>query len=162
MVQHSDTCINLISTDTPPAGPPIHEVDREKGVNGLNTSVKRLATSVMGKDPAFAPKVGTPVLPAWVDVRDIADAHAKALQLPQGTSERFLLCGGVDYFEDGIQGLRTRGEKGLGEVGARCDTSKHFAIDSSKAEKLLEISFIPFERTIEDTWESLKSLGFVE
>ena len=161
MVQHGDTCIGLTSADIP-AGPPIHEVDREKGVNGLNTSVKRLATSIMGKDPAFAPKVATPGLPAWVDVRNIADAHAKALQLPQGTGERFLLCGGVDYFEDGIQGLRARGEKGLGEVGARCDTSKHFAIDSSKAEKTLEISFIPFERTVEDTWESIKSLGFVE
>jgi hypothetical protein len=85
----------------------------------------------------------------------------KALQLPQGTSERFLLCEGVDYFEDGIQGLRARGEKGLGEVGARCDQSKHFAIDRSKAEKMLKIlkiSFIPFERTVEDTWESMKSL----
>lgn len=81
----------------------------------------------MGTDPAFAPKVATPGLPAWVGVHNIADAHAKALQLPQGTSERFLLCGGVDYFEDGIQGLRARGEKGLGEVGPRCDPSKHFA-----------------------------------
>jgi hypothetical protein len=32
----------------------------------------------MGTDPAFAPKVATPGLPAWVDVRNIADAHAKA------------------------------------------------------------------------------------
>jgi hypothetical protein len=115
-----------------------------------------------GNRPAFAPKVATPGLPAWVDVRNIADAHAKALQLPQGTSERFLLCGGVDYLEDGIQGLRARGEKGLGEVGARCDPSKHFAIDRSRAEKMLEVSFIPFERTVEDAWESMKSLGFVE
>ena len=53
---------------------------------------------------------------------------------------------------DGIHGLRARGEKGLGEVGARCDTSKHFTIDSSKVEKMLEISFIPFERTVKDAW----------
>jgi hypothetical protein len=97
----------------------------------------------MGTDPAFAPKVATPGLPAWVDVRNVADAHAHALTLPQGTSERFLLCGGVDYFEDGLQGLKARGEKGLG-VGARCDQSKHFALDRSKAEKMLELSFIPF------------------
>jgi nucleoside-diphosphate-sugar epimerase len=142
-------------------GPPIHEVDWAKGINGFNTSVKRLATSVMGTDPAFAPKVATPGLPAWVDVRNVADAHAHALNLPRGTSQRFLLCGGVDYFEDGLQGLRARGEKGLGEVGARCDRSKHFAIDRSKAETMLELSFIPFEKTVEDTWESLKALGFV-
>lgn len=143
-------------------GPPIHEVDLAKGINGLNTSVKRLATSVMGTDPAFAPRVATPGLPAWVDVRNVADAHVQALKLPQGTSERFLLCGGVDYFEDGLQGLRAQGEKGLGEEGARCDRSKHFAIDRSKAEKMLELSFTPFEKTVEDTWETLKALGFVE
>ena len=116
----------------------------------------------MGTDPAFAPKVATPGLPAWVDVRNVADAHANALKLPKGTSERFLLCGGVDYFEDGIQGLRARGEKGLGEEGARCDPSKHFSIDRSKAEKILNLEFIPFEKTVEDTWGSMKTLGFVE
>ena len=84
-------------------------------------------------------------------MRDVADAHAHALKLPQGTSERFLLCGGVDYFEDGVQGLKARGEKGLGEVGARCDRSKHFSIDRSKAEKTLGLLFTPFEKTVEDT-----------
>ena len=85
-----------------------------------------------------------------MDVRNVADAHAHALKLPQGTSERFLLSGGVDYFEDGVDGLRARGKKGLGEVGARCFRSKHFAIDRSKPERMLELSFIPFEKTVED------------
>ncbi len=116
----------------------------------------------MGTDPVFAPKVATPGLPAWVDVRNVADAHANALKLPNGQSERFLLCGGVDYFEDGIQGLRARGEKGLGEPGARCDLSKHFSIDRSKAEEMLDLDFISFEKSVEDVWANMKMLGFVE
>jgi hypothetical protein len=81
----------------------------------------RLLTGITGKDPAFAPRVSTFGLPAWVDVRNVADAHIAALGLPQGASERFLLCGGVDYFEDGLAGLRARGEQGLGEEGAKVD-----------------------------------------
>jgi len=120
-----------------------------------------MVTSIQGRDPAFAPKVATPGLPAWVDVRNVAEAHVKALKLPQGTSERFLLAGGVDYYEDGLQGLRARGEKGLGEPGARCDPRNHFAIDRSKAEKVLELKFMPFQQTVEDTWEVMNGLNFV-
>ena len=124
--------------------------------------MKRLVTSIIGTDAAFAPNVATPGLPAWVDVRDVADAHANALKLPEGTSERFLLCAGVDYFEDGLQGLRAKGERGLGEEGARCDSNKHFSLDASKAEEMLQLHFIAFEKTVEDVWASMKALGFVE
>ncbi|EXJ55909.1 hypothetical protein A1O7_08840 [Cladophialophora yegresii CBS 114405] len=141
-------------------GPPIQELDVSKGVDGLNTSIKRLVVSVQGKDPNFAPKVATPGLPAWVDVRDVAEAHLKALSLDQGINERFLLCGGVDYFEDGLAGLRARGEEGLGEEGAKVDRTKHFSLDRSKAEQVLGLQFTEFHKTVEDTWEQLKKLGY--
>lgn len=142
-------------------GPPIHEVHVEKGIAGLNTSLMRLLTGITGKDPAFAPKVSTFGLPAWVDVRNVADAHVAALSLPVGSSERFLLCGGVDYFEDGLAGLRARGEQGLGEEGAKCDRSAHFSLDRTKAEEILKINFIPFQKTVEDVWEKAKELKLV-
>ncbi|KAJ9604257.1 hypothetical protein H2200_011091 [Cladophialophora chaetospira] len=141
-------------------GPPVHEADVAKGVAGLNTSISRLVISVQGKDPAFAPRVATPGLPAWVDVRDVAEAHLRSLTLDKGVSERFLLCGGVDYFEDGLAGLRAKGEKGLGEEGAKVDISKHFALDRSKAEKQLGLKFTPFQKSVEDSWEQVKKLGY--
>jgi len=142
-------------------GPPVHEIHPELGVAGLNTSIKRLVTSIQGEDPDFKPKVATPGLPAWVDVRDVAQAHLRGLALDKGISERFLLCGGVDYFEDGLAGLRARGEKGLGEEGARCDPTKHFSIDRSKAEEILKLEFTPFQKTVEDSWEAVKQLGLL-
>jgi nucleoside-diphosphate-sugar epimerase len=141
-------------------GPPIHEVHVSKGIDGLNTSVKRLMTSIMGKDPDFAPKVATPGLPAWIDVRNVAEAHVKALSLPEGKSERFLLCSSVKYYEDGLDNLRARGEKGLGEKGQKCNPANHFAIDASKAIQMMGIEMIPFEKTVEDTWEAMGALGF--
>ncbi|KAF2486940.1 hypothetical protein BDY17DRAFT_321689 [Neohortaea acidophila] len=57
-------------------GPPYHEVHTDKGVEGLNTSLKDLVVGLQGRNPAFKPKVATPGLPAWVDVRDVAKAHS--------------------------------------------------------------------------------------
>lgn len=153
-----------LNTFCPPMiyGPILQEVDATKGVDGLNTSIKRLVTSIQGEDPAYKPKVATPGLPAWVDVRDVAEAHVKSLTvLKKGVSERFLLCGGVDYFEDGLAGLRARGEKGLGERGAHVVQGKHFSIDRSKAENMLKLEFTPFQKTVEDSWESVKQLGLI-
>jgi len=142
-------------------GPPIHEVHRENGIEGMNTSVKRLMQGVTGTDPNFKPKVATPVLPAWVDVRDVAKAHVAGLRLPEGSSERFLLCSGVAYYEDGLAGLRARGTKGLGEPGAKCDPKNHFALDTSKARKALDLDPIPIQKTIEDVWDRMSELGMI-
>lgn len=142
-------------------GPPYHEVHRDMGVEGLNTSLKDLITGLQGQNPAFKPRVATPGLPAWVDVRDVAEAHIRALVLEKGVSERFLLCGGVEYLEDGLTGLRARGEKGLGEEGAHCDRAKHFGLDRTTAEGVLKLKFEPFQKTIEDSWDEVKRLGLV-
>lgn len=142
-------------------GPPIHEVHKEHGIEGLNTSVKKLLQSIMGKDAAFAPKVATPGLPAWVDVRDVAKAHVASLHLPKGTSERFLLCSSVSYYEDGLEGLRAKGTKGLGEPGQKCDTSEWFALDTTPAKKMIAFDPIPIQKTIEDVWERMSELGMI-
>lgn len=146
-------------------GPPIHYSPKhlpEKGVEGLNTSTARLILGVTGKDPAFAPKVATPGLPAWIDVRDVAKAIAASLKLNAGTSERILLCAGVDYYEDGMGRLRARGEQGLGELGRKCNVSDHFGIDRSKMESVLGMQdLISLDRTIEDTYDAVKGLGLL-
>lgn len=142
-------------------GAPCHEVRKDMGVEGLNTSLKDLFMGLQGQNPEFKPRVATPGLPAWVDVRDVAEAHIRALALDKGVSERFLLCGGVAYLEDGLAGLRARGEKGLGEEGAHCDRAKHFGLDRSTAERVLQLKFNPFQKTVEDSWEEVKRLGMV-
>lgn len=143
-------------------GPPLHEVDASKGVDGLGTSLKGMITALTGKNPDFAPRVGPPRMAVSVDVRDVAEAHVKALQLPQGTSERFILCQGSNFFEDGLVGLRERNEKGLGEKGDVINKSDFYSLDVSKAEKELGMKWIPFTKTVEDTWATAKGLGIVK
>ncbi|TID24802.1 putative oxidoreductase [Venturia nashicola] len=137
-------------------GPPLHEIDLTKGIGGLNTSLKFLLESVTAPG-----RVGTPFLPHWVDVRDVALAHAKAISLPKGTGGRFLLCEGPKYYEDGLAGLRKRGAKGLGEEGEKCDAGKWFCLDSSKAREVLGLEWRWFEACTEDVWAWGESAGLV-
>jgi nucleoside-diphosphate-sugar epimerase len=153
-----------LTTLCPPMiyGPPLHEVDVSKGIDGLNTSTKRLLQGITGTDPAFAPKVARPGLPHWIDVRNVAHAHVKALGLSEGVSSRFLLCSSAKYYEDGLTDLRAKGAKGLGEEGERCDPNNHFAIDTTKARELLGLEFIHFEKTVHDVWSWANNEGLVK
>ena len=115
---------------------PLHELDPARGIAGLNTSPKRLMSSITDQDPAYARKVATFGLPARVDVQNVADAHFNLSVLPKGTSERFMLRAGIDYCEDGLAGLRAKGGKGLGEEGEMVYRIEFHSADWSKAESL--------------------------
>jgi len=156
-----------LTTLCPPMiyGPPIHyspESVPKEGITGLNTSTMRLITGILGKDPLFAPKVATPGLPAWIDVRDIAKALIATIELPDDQNERVLLSGGVSYYEDGLKGLRPQGVQGLGEPGALVNPANHFSLDQSKQKAVLGLKEpIPFQKTVEDTYEAVKALGLL-
>lgn len=156
-----------LTTLCPPMiyGPPIHystESVPEDGISGLNTSTARLMNGILGKDPLFAPKVATPGLPAWIDVRDIARALVATLDLADDENERVIVSSGVSYYEDGLKGLRARGLQGLGEVGASIDPANHFSLDQSKQRDVLGLKeTIPFQKTVEDTYDAVKALGLL-
>jgi len=142
-------------------GPPLHEINPNQGIAGLNTSLKRLLSSVTGQAQESPGRVPTFGLPAFVDVRNVADAHVAALALKQGVSERFTLCGGIAYFEDGMAGLRAANEKGLGREGERIDRTAWYTIDRTRAEEVLGLTFINFDRTVGDTWTWAKEAGVI-
>lgn len=152
-----------IATFCPPMiyGPPLHEVNKSGGIAGLNTSLKRLLSSVTGQDPTDPGRVPTFGLPAFVDVRNVADAHVAALSLKKGVSERFTLCGGMAYFEDGLTDLRAASEQGLGREGEKIDPTAWYTIDRTRAEDVLGLKFIKFDRTVADTWEWAKEAGLI-
>jgi hypothetical protein len=76
----------------------------------------------------------------------------KILHLPQGTSERILLCAGAAYYEDGLVGLRKKSVKGLAEPGKNIDEKPWYKIGDEKARWLLGMEFRGFEECVEDVW----------
>lgn len=96
-----------------------------------------------------------------MDVRNVADAHVAALSLKKGVSERFTLCGGMAYSEDGLAGLCATGEQGLGSEGETIDTTAWYTIDRTRAEDVLGLKFIKFEDIVANTWKWAKEAGFI-
>jgi nucleoside-diphosphate-sugar epimerase len=106
---------------------------------GLNTS-NQLVWDVLraGEDASMPPTKG----PVWVDVRDVADAHVRALEVPELGGRRFLLAKGV-YCSQEIADVarevlppKHRHRVPIGVLG-KSEAENHFAVDASVEEKLL-------------------------
>ena len=85
----------------------------------------------------------------WVDVRDVAEAHLKAFEVPEAGRQRFLIAEGkysyqriVDILRDRMVEVRDRvpvgkPRSGLGDV---------YGIDASKSENVLGLRYRPLRR----------------
>ncbi|KAL6900405.1 hypothetical protein GGI43DRAFT_427480 [Trichoderma evansii] len=92
----------------------------------------------------------------FADVRLVATAHLEAFERPEAAGERFL-CGqhfdwqsAVDTLRETMPQLRSRlpvGTPGAGKV------EDVYRLDGSKAERVLEIKYIPLEVTMKDSFE---------
>lgn len=83
-----------IATMNPPLvlGPIVHYLN---SLDALNTSNQRIRDIMTGKAREEIPPTGTFV---WTDVRDLALAHIKALELREAGSKRFFVTAG--YFSN--------------------------------------------------------------
>jgi len=83
-----------ISTICPPLvlGPIVHYLN---SLSGLNTSNQRVRNLITGQYKKEIADTGTFL---WIDVRDLALAHVKAMELPEAADKRFFATAG--YFSN--------------------------------------------------------------
>jgi nucleoside-diphosphate-sugar epimerase len=106
---------------------------------GLNTS-NQLVWDVLrtGENGPMPPTKG----PVWVDVRDVADAHVRALEMPEMGGRRFLLAKDVYCTQEIADVAREvlppkhRHRVPMGVPGQR-EAGNHFAVDARIEERLL-------------------------
>ncbi|KAF7557537.1 hypothetical protein G7Z17_g537 [Cylindrodendrum hubeiense] len=130
-----------------------------KSLNSVNTSNQLLAEVLTGKHKAGLPPTA---LPLWVDVRDVALAHVKAMEREEAAGKRFFIAAGFysnaemgraiwDNFPDLRDRLPDRNEMG----GVPNQNLQSFGYDTSEAEKILDIEWTPYEKTVVDSVKSL-------
>lgn len=152
-----------LATICPPMvfGPVAHHL---ASLKDINTSNGRLVDLIQGKWKSEIPPTGVYV---WVDVRDVAQAHVTAMELPEAGGKRFFTTAG--YYDnkkiaaavraafpdlaDKLPDENTPAAKGA-ELPAE-GTSKY---DNSRATKVLGIDWIPIEKSVVDTVKSLLSI----
>ncbi|XWW95803.1 hypothetical protein V2A60_003771 [Cordyceps javanica] len=126
---------------------------RPRAIADVNTSNRIVWAAVSaGRDGPVPPTRG----PVWVDVRDVADAHVRALVVPEAGGRRYLLAQGV-YCNQELADVARRVVPAatappqsqsqslhdripLGEPGRR-EADTHFGVDASETERVLGISW---------------------
>ncbi|KAF2236789.1 NAD(P)-binding protein [Viridothelium virens] len=150
-----------VATMNPPLvlGPIVHYLN---SLSGLNTSNERVRDMIQGKFKSEISPTGTFI---WIDVRDLALSHVKAIEVPSAANKRFFVTAG--YFTNKQIGeiLRKHFPEFASQLPADSTPGGDFPsegvykIDNSRAKDLLGVQFRTLEESIVDTAKSLKAVG---
>ncbi|EJP64880.1 dihydroflavonal-4-reductase protein [Beauveria bassiana ARSEF 2860] len=120
-------------------------------VNTSNLLVWAVAGADAGAGAVLPPTKG----PVWVDVRDVADAHVRALAVPEAGGRRFLLAQGVYCNQELADVARKvlppayQARIPLGKPGVR-EAHTHFGVDATETERVLGVSWRGLEDCLRD------------
>ncbi|KAI9820201.1 MAG: methylglyoxal reductase (NADPH-dependent) gre2 [Pycnora praestabilis] len=150
-----------LSTMCPPLvlGPIVHYLN---SIDALNTSNQRIRNIMTGQCKEQLPPTGTFI---WVDVRDLALCHVKAIEDAGAANKRFFITAGYfsnkeiadiirKNFPDLESKLPTQSTKG-GEY----PEDGIYKYDNSSVTEVLGIKFSSLEKSVVDTVKSLQAVG---
>lgn len=140
-------------------GPIVHYL---RSLDGLNTSNQRLRNIIQGKNRDEYPP-GGPYL--FVDVRDIALLHVKAIEEAGAGDKRFFVVAGhfngkalVDIIRKDFPEYNDQVTKEDAKDGGFPEGGV-YKIDNKRASQLLGKEWISLEKSVSDTIKSLKAVG---
>ncbi|RFU33597.1 hypothetical protein B7463_g2762, partial [Scytalidium lignicola] len=148
-----------LSTMNPPMvfGPVIHYLN---SLSTLNTSNERVRDLITGKFTNEIPDTGTYL---WIDVRDLALAHIRAIEVPDAAGKRFFVTAG--YFSNKmiVEVLRKNFPEYKSELPAEDAKGGDmpeglYKYDNSRVQEVLGIKFRTVEESIVDLVKSLQPL----
>jgi len=133
-------------------GPIVHHISNLSGLNESNEHLFKVITDRDGKVPETA-------WPAFVDVRDLADAHVLALQKDDAGGHRFVIAGGSYTWQQVVDILRDKFPNKQIPVGTpNAVPPSTYRFDSAKAEKYLGLKWTALDQTVTDTTRQLFQL----
>ncbi|CAG7925041.1 unnamed protein product [Penicillium olsonii] len=148
-----------LATINPPLvfGPVVHYLNT---LEAINTSNQRFRSLVQGEMKEKLAPTGNFL---WVDVRDVALAHVKAIEVSEAGGERFFVTAG--YFSnkkiaDAARESHPDLEAKLPPTDATDDFPANiYGFDNSKSQKVLGLEYRPLKQTVKDTIDSLLVIG---
>ncbi|KAJ5825105.1 NAD-dependent epimerase/dehydratase [Penicillium robsamsonii] len=148
-----------IATINPPLvfGPIVHYLN---SLETINTSNQRMRNLIQGQ---MKDKIAPTGNFLWVDVRDVALAHVRAIEVPEAGGERFFVTAGFfsnKELADIIRETHPQLESRLPPVDSPSDFPANiFGIDNNKSQKVLGLKYLPLKQTVSDTVDSLLAVG---
>jgi len=149
-----------ISTMNPPLvlGPIVHYLN---SLDSLNTSNQRIRDIYQGKAKEQIPETGTFL---WVDVRDLALCHVKAIEVEAAANKRFFVTAGHFSNKEIAQIIKkeypqTQGLPSESTEGGDYPKDGVYSYDNSRTKDVLGIQFKSLHDSIKDTVKSFQSVG---
>jgi nucleoside-diphosphate-sugar epimerase len=149
-----------LSTINPPLvlGPIVHYLN---SLDALNTSNQGIRNFITGQSKKEYPPSGVFL---WVDVRDVALAHVKAIELDAAAGKRFFVTNGYFSLRE-VAGIIRKNFPDLEDrlppkdlKGGDYPAGGLYKFDNSRAKEVLGIKFRGLEESVVDTVNSLKPL----
>ncbi|KIW17919.1 hypothetical protein PV08_05114 [Exophiala spinifera] len=130
-------------------------------LNGLNTSNEFFRDLILGK---FQDHLPPTIAHIWVDVRDLAQAHVRALEVSEAANSRFFVAAGMFSNREIVRIIRSR----MSEYSSRLPPESIeggdypqggiYGIDNSRTQKILRVGFRSLEESVIDTVKSIEGL----
>lgn len=140
-------------------GPIVHYLN---SLEALNTSNQRIRDLIQGKNKEEIPETGTY---AWVDVRDIAMAHVKAMETSDAANKRFFIVAGAFNNKMVTEIIRSNFSEYASSLpskdarGGQYPEGGFFKTDNSRSREILGLNYGSLDDCIVDTVKSFKAVG---
>lgn len=147
-----------LSTLCPPLvlGPVVHYLN---SLDGLNTSNENVRDMISGKYKDGLPATRVVL---FVDVRDIALAHVRAIEREEAQGKRFFVTAGFFRNSDVADVIKKNFPELADKLPATYEADPKefgFEIDNSRGKEVLGLQYRSLDQTIPDLVKSLQSVG---
>ncbi|KAJ5377186.1 ketoreductase [Penicillium cataractarum] len=135
-------------------GPPIHVPESQAA---LNTSNAYFAMLIHGGWKEKLPPTGTWL---WVDVRDIALAHVRAMEVPEAGGKRFFITAGHFDMKDVAEIAKMRVPEYADKLPTKLTSDKPnplYGFDNGRSKEILQLEYLSLETSVVDTLKFLQS-----
>lgn len=136
-------------------GPILHDL---QSLQNINTSNKRIVSAMDGSYKKSVPPTGSFM---WVDVRDVALAHVRAMEQPEAAGRRFVLVSSywttkqmVEIIREEFPDLRSN----LPDNVESDMPEKIWKFNNAPSKQILGLNYISLEKSVTDTVNSLLAL----
>jgi nucleoside-diphosphate-sugar epimerase len=128
-------------------------------LDNLNTSNEKIRDFAQGK---YKDDTNPTENSLWVDVRDVALAHVKAIEVAEAGGQRFFTAEGFFSHQGLAEVIRETHPKyaaNLPDYGSKKEITHLFDFDASRATKVLGVKYTSFKKSTSDTLTSLIKVG---
>ncbi|KIX02453.1 uncharacterized protein Z518_08394 [Rhinocladiella mackenziei CBS 650.93] len=147
-----------LATINPPLvlGPVVHYLN---SLDSINTSNERVRNMIQGKLRGGLSPSGVYI---WVDVRDVALAHVKAIELPEAGGKRFLVTAGHVSNAAIANAIKTQFPNLADNLPAEIKSDMPadvYGYDNSRSKTVLGLEYRTLDDSVRDTVNSLLAVG---